>query len=297
MKKILIISLLICTFFVNAKDNLSTDNLQLKNSLLWKITGKQITKPSYLYGTMHLMCDTSTTEKAKVQSAVDATEQLYLEVDLLNPKAMNDLMKMMSEDTKIKDLKDEKKKQQLFELVEKQLGLKSKVVEETTLFTLFSMMAYKATDDCLLPTSAEETLESKFNGDRSRIAGLETMAQQMNFLNESEVASLDNTIIGLQEFDDMKEMYDDMNEYYTSENITELYELMTQPSEAFSQEYIDKMLEILLNKRNKNWVQKIPEIAAKKPTFFGVGAGHLPGLNGVINLLRQDGYTVEAVMD
>lgn len=29
------------------------------------------------------------------------------------------------------------------------------------------------------------------------------------------------------------------------------------------------------------------------PTLFVVGAGHLPGNNGVLNLLKQAGYSVE----
>ena len=297
MKKLLISILLLYSLFVIAKGNYKNDSIQLKNSLLWKITGMEITQPSYLYGTMHLMCDTSTTEKEKVQNAVDATKQLYLEVDMLNPKALKGIMKLMAEEAKIKEIKDLEKKQQLLDLVEKHLGMKSKVVENTTLFTLFSMIAYKATDDCMLPTSAEETLEAKFKNDRSKIAGLETTAQQMKFINDSDVASLENTIIGLQEFDKMKEIYDDMNEFYMSENIMALFDLITKPSEAYTQEYMEKMMEILLVKRNKNWVEQIPEIASEKPTFFGVGAGHLPGENGVINLLRQKGYTVEAVMD
>ena len=32
-----------------------------------------------------------------------------------------------------------------------------------------------------------------------------------------------------------------------------------------------------------------------KPTFFGVGAGHLAGEEGVIKLLRKQGFKVEAV--
>lgn len=297
MIKRLLPILLIFTFVASAKDNLPGSDIQLKNSLLWKITGNEITKPSYLYGTMHLMCDTSTTEKAKVQNAVDATDQLYLEVDMSNPKELSDLMKLMAEEVKIKDIKDLEKKQQLLTLVEKHLGMKSKIIENTTVFAIFSMMAFKAVGACALPTSAEDSLEAKFKHDKSKIAGLETMAQQMQFIRDSGVANLDNTILGLQEFDEMKGIFDDMTQNYHAENITALYAMMTQTSDVYTQEYIDKTMEILLKQRNKNWVKQIPQIANKTPTFFGVGAGHLPGENGVINLLRQAGYTVEAVMD
>ena len=58
--------------------------------------------------------------------------------------------------------------------------------------------------------------------------------------------------------------------------------------------YSTSFLPLLIN-RNKNWIPEISKYAKEKPTFFGVGAGHLPGENGVINLLRKAGYTVKAV--
>lgn len=297
MIKRLLPILLFVTFTVFAKDSSENTGIAFKNSLLWKISGNELTEASYLYGTMHLLCDQSTTNKGKVQNAVDATKQLYLEVDMSNPDEAINMIKLMANDIKIKDLEDKVKKELLLKLTEKHLGMKGHIVENTTLFTIFTMMAYKATDDCMLPSSVEETLIAKFKHDSSKIAGLETMAQQLKFIRDSKLADLDNTIIGLQEFDDMKDIYDDMNEYYMSENITALYTLMTQPSDVYSQEYINNMMEILLEQRNKNWVKQIPQIAIKIPTFFAVGAGHLPGENGVINLLRQAGYSVEAVLD
>jgi uncharacterized protein YbaP (TraB family) len=39
----------------------------------------------------------------------------------------------------------------------------------------------------------------------------------------------------------------------------------------------------------------MPAIIAAKPTFFAVGAGHLPGDKGVLDGLRKLGYTVEGV--
>ncbi|MFK8011097.1 MAG: TraB/GumN family protein [Marinicellaceae bacterium] len=297
MKKLLITCLLLIPFYINAKNNLSKGDVQLKNSLLWEVTGKEITEPSYLYGTMHLICDLSTTNKAKVQKAVDASQQLYLEVDMFDPNQAASIMTALSEGTKIKDIEDQEKKQKLLELSEKHLGMSGSIVENTNLFTIFSMVAFKAMDACAFPTSVEESIESKFDNDRSKIAGLETIAEQMEFIKASEVANLDNTIIGLQEFDNMKIMMKELDALYMSENINGLYTLMTEPSEVYTQEYIDKMMAVLLDKRNKNWVKQIPEIAESQPTFFAVGAGHLPGKNGVINLLREAGYTVKAVME
>ena len=52
---------------------------------------------------------------------------------------------------------------------------------------------------------------------------------------------------------------------------------------------------LLIDNRNADWAAKMPAIMAAKPTFFAVGAGHLAGPKGVLQLLKDAGYTVEAV--
>lgn len=51
-------------------------------------------------------------------------------------------------------------------------------------------------------------------------------------------------------------------------------------------------MEDLLDNRNKAWLQKSLQLK-EIPTLFVVGAGHLPGTNGVLKLLKEKGYTVE----
>ena len=53
--------------------------------------------------------------------------------------------------------------------------------------------------------------------------------------------------------------------------------------------------DVLLNNRNKNWIPIMIKTMKNKATFFGVGAGHLAGEEGVIKLLRKQGFKVEAV--
>ena len=54
--------------------------------------------------------------------------------------------------------------------------------------------------------------------------------------------------------------------------------------------------EALLYARNADWADKIPAIIADKSTLFVVGAAHLPGERGVLELLRAKGYVVEPLM-
>ena len=53
--------------------------------------------------------------------------------------------------------------------------------------------------------------------------------------------------------------------------------------------------DILLYRRNANWVMKLKTLMAGKSLLVAVGAGHLPGEKGVISLLRKAGFTVTPV--
>ena len=59
----------------------------------------------------------------------------------------------------------------------------------------------------------------------------------------------------------------------------------------------DKYEDILLTKRNINWVDQLKSIMQKESVFVAVGAGHLVGEKGLLNLLRKEGYTVEPLIN
>lgn len=53
-------------------------------SLVWEVTGRGLSKPSYFFGTMHLMCAEDAELTETVRSLIKNTDQIYLEVDLDN---------------------------------------------------------------------------------------------------------------------------------------------------------------------------------------------------------------------
>ena len=56
-----------------------------------------------------------------------------------------------------------------------------------------------------------------------------------------------------------------------------------------------KCYEILGAGRNHNWMKKLPEIMNSGSTLIAVGAAHLMGDEGLISLLRKEGYKVEPI--
>lgn len=79
----------------------------------------------------------------------------------------------------------------------------------------------------------------------------------------------------------------EMVDVYRQQDLERMDSLMHK-SDPGMEEYMD----ILLYDRNRRWAQDMPGIMEGKTILFAVGAGHLPGEQGVINLLREKGYKV-----
>ncbi|MBP5338974.1 MAG: TraB/GumN family protein [Prevotella sp.] len=62
-----------------------------------------------------------------------------------------------------------------------------------------------------------------------------------------------------------------------------------------TQKEMDEMEDRTINRRNQQWVQRMPRIMSQKPTLFTFGVGHLLGEKGVLQLLRKGGYKVNPV--
>ena len=54
-------------------------------------------------------------------------------------------------------------------------------------------------------------------------------------------------------------------------------------------------IDIFIEKRNIKWLPKIIDEINNKGTFITVGAGHLPGEKGLINLLRKKGFKLKSI--
>jgi uncharacterized protein YbaP (TraB family) len=94
----------------------------------------------------------------------------------------------------------------------------------------------------------------------------------------------------LNDFDKQKVLFGKMVELYKAQNLNALLDYMVEQSGGID------FSTVLLNQRNHKWIPKIGSIATEKSTFFAVGAGHLPGKDGVLTLLRKAGYRVTAVL-
>lgn len=264
---------------------------KLENSLLWKISGNGIENPSYLYGTMHAVCETNIDEK--VLKAFDETSQLYLEIDMDDPNFQAAMMNglVMKDGKTISSLITEEEAKILDTFLQENVGYNLKMINSFKPIMVSSLYIPKLLD-CDMKAVDMELMQIS-QTQKEEIYGLETVEDQFNAFDkipyaaqaEELMKSAKNNLV--KDKEEMKEML----AIYKSEDI----EAMLAITKKSDNKIMTNFEEDLLIKRNKNWIPVITKATKEKPTFFGVGAAHLAGENGVIKLLRKQGFKVEAV--
>ena len=280
-------ALLLFTLFISLFSNAQ----ELEKSLLWKISGNGLNKPSYLFGTIHLTCDTSLDENTL--NALEATEQLYLELDMDDKSIQMQMMKlmMMKDGAKLSTLLSPEDFKILDEFMKKNLNMSAKLFDSFKPFMISSMLFPKMLD--CKSQSVESELMKITKEQNEEIFGLEKAEDQMKVFDEisyqDQADELLKTVKDNLEKD--KKEFQEMITIYQNKDIEGMLKMMNDSDNKITSENQD----ILLNDRNKNWIPIMVKTMKDKPTFFGVGAAHLAGENGVIKLLRKKGYKVEAV--
>lgn len=260
-----------------------------EKTLLWEVSGKGISKPSFLFGTIHLMCSDELKIPKVVQEKFNTAGKLYLEIDMDDPSMMSEMMAgMQMKDTSTLEKLMGKNFDTVNTVFQKTTGMPLKMLNTAKPFLLMSML-YPSIMGCT-PVSWESGFEKMAKEKGLETEGLEKLSDQMNIFEKIPYKVQSDMLVKMVlNMDSSKKEFFEMMNVYRKKDINQL-NILTSKEDDFG-EYTA----ILLDNRNHNWIPVIGEQAKKMPTFFAFGAGHLGGEKGVIYLLRQAGFTVKPV--
>jgi hypothetical protein len=123
------------------------------------------------------------------------------------------------------------------------------------------------------------------------INGLETAAFQAGLFDSIPYEKQAKELVDyLDSMDENKKITQQLAALYTSQDLDGIQALSDKEDPEMSG-YMD----LLLYNRNKKWAKALDGLLRGKSLLIAVGAGHLPGQQGVIELLRKEGYTVDPV--
>ena len=282
-----LLSFIITCIFANQ----SYTQIPTEKALLWKISGKGIKQPSYLYGTIHVMCPEQIIIDSMIANAFSNSKQLYLEINLDDPNMMVKAMKtmMMPDSCSLEKLVGKADYDSMNTIFKNTAGMPLSLMGKAKPMLLMSAV-FPAILKCN-PDGFEKRFQAMAKEKNMDLKGLETIEYQMRVFDtipfKVQAEMLKNLLYNL---DSARLQFLELAKVYQSKDVNAMQQLTTKDPE------FGKYDVMMLQNRNQNWIPVIIEEAKIKPTFFAVGAAHLGGKNGVIYLLRQQGYKVEAVL-
>lgn len=290
MKNIKLLLILLIGFSLS----LQAQTKKASNSLLWEISGKGLKKPSYLFGTHHLVnakfADTMKVLQEKLKSVDAVVGEILMDSTMqtkLGPFLMmkNNTLDNLLTKAEYKEVEDYfKSKQPDFEL--KQMN-NFKPAMISIMVTLF--------DDPDAQKGMKDGIDvgfqqyAKKNG--KSLLGLETVEYQGALLFDTDLQKQKKALLkSIREIAKTRQKMQELKTYYLAQDIDKL----TTFFKAFDEENKEFMNELLKN-RNKRWLDQLPALMGKQSLFIAVGAGHLLGNEGLIQGLQTLGYTIKPV--
>jgi uncharacterized protein len=285
--KLFLIAVIFSSFYFT-----KTQAQQQDKSLLYEISGNGITQPSYLYGTIHVICKDDFFVTDATKEKFSKAQQVYMEIDMDDPKMMPDMMKSMymTDGTTIKSLLSDTDYQKVSQFFKDTLKMNIAGMDKMKPFMISSMTLPKLLA-CPM-SSYEETFTKMAKTENKEILGLETPQDQFAAIDKMGMKKQADMMLVkmVDDWNEGKATFRNMVKSYKEQDVEKLLEEMGKSKNADSEFQKD-----LLETRNNNWIPKISKIVTEKPTFFAVGAGHLGGEKGVVALLKKQGFTVKAV--
>lgn len=262
-------------------------------ALFWRVDSAQATV--YLLGSIHVADDSFYPLRAEIEQAFAASETLVVEVDINSPQSVASFAQLMQNEAAYsggETLRDHVSKKTYDELQAylKTLGIAPALVENKKPgMVVLTLAAIQAQQAGLNPEQGIDLHFTNAAGSHKKILALETMAEQLKIFLDIEDADL-----LLQD------------SFYALETVQEEMGAMVNAWKQGDEKALHKLLfddvlnenpaiislyEPLYFQRNIKMTNSIKAYLKQKGRYFVVvGAGHLIGEKGIVQLLRNAGY-------
>lgn len=270
---------------------LQTYAQQTPKGLLWEISGNGLSQPSYIFGTIHLICPDIFFVPKGTEEKFKTAQQVFLEIDMDDPQMMMKTQKLMmsADGKKLKDIMKESDYKAFSEYFKKTSGMDVAVFGSAKPMVYMSVALMKSAG-CPMPKSYEEYFVKEAKIEKKEVLGLETIEDQLAVMDKATIEQQVSWLMDAVKETENSKIYAQMIDLYKKQDIEALTKLISEQMVGMK-----GMQDELLVKRNQNWIPVMEQNIRQKSTFFAVGAGHLGGEKGVLKLLQLKGYTMKSL--
>lgn len=263
--------------------------IESNSFLLWKISGKNLKEPGYVFGTIHIQDERVFFLEGKVKGYINQCDAFGLEVLIDEVTPENIQKHLLMKKKTLKDLLTVDEYEQIDHFLKLRTGVGVFFFSRMKPFFLATQIAQLGlAKDRDLPLDLELLKYARDNN--KMVFGIEKFEDQIRAVDKISLEEQTKMLLHSLEDSARENMaIQKIIDAYLSQEIEQLFRLTL--SDAAS----EKFVRIFINERNKRMTSKIIKTLKKQSAFFAVGAAHLGGPGGIIYLLRKKGYTVEPV--
>ena len=272
--------------------------------LLWKVSGNGLGRPSYIFGTHHMAPATMIDQIKGMDEAISGCDIVVGEVEkdsLTSPEVQarmaQDMIAPLDSTLDILLTTEEYRVvEKVFDKYFGTMGVKlsqMKSLKPSAISTqMQAMQALKYFPNFDATNLIDVAVQTRANDAGRPSVGLESVQEQIDLLFNGPLTEQAKGLVEACKQDEFFQVQSAaLVDAYMSQNLDKIFTVMTDATMGGSEEAMDA----LIYNRNRAWTAKLVEMMPERACLVCVGAGHLPGDQGLIQLLRNEGFTVEPV--
>jgi len=289
--------LLLCAHMVSyaANTEINQGRILHPKGLLWKIE-KPGQQPSHIFGTMHVGDPQVTNLAPEVEYAFRNADRFGMEM-LLTLAAEGKIISgsFFNDGRTLKSIMQKDDYRKLLDLLNRRLFLPENMVTNMRPWAVLVLLMMPSPGEADKESALDMMLYRRAAVRKIPLLGLETPEEQLAVFEtlsiEDQVWMLNRSVL---EFNELSEQIPLMLKAYVNRDLEGLVKL--QDKYMYDDSEIDDIfMHELIDKRNIRMVNRMQDFLAQGNAFIAIGALHLPGKDGVLHLLEQQGYRVSSV--
>ena len=271
--------------------------------LLWKVSGNGLGRPSYIFGTHHMAPASMINQISGMDVAIDGCDIVVGEVEkdsLMSPEVQATMAQAMiapldSTLDKLYTSDEYRIVEQVFNKYFGSMGVKlsqMKSLKPNAISTqMQAMQAIKYFPNFDANNLIDVKVQERANEAGRPSVGLESVQEQIDLLFNDPLTVQAQGLLETCKQDEFFQVQSvALCDAYMAQDLDKMLSIMTDATMGGDSE---EAMDALIYNRNRNWVEKLKVMMPERAALVCVGAGHLPGEQGLLQLLRNAGYTVE----
>ena len=271
--------------------------------LLWKVSGNGLGRPSYIMGTYHFAPASMMEKIPGMQQALEGCDIVVGEIkneEMMSPDSQMKMATAMMApaDSTLDKLFTPAEYAVVEAVFNKYFGSMGVTLNQMNMLKpsaisvqMQAIQAVKYFPDFDESALIDMAVQKSANEMGRPSVGLESIDEQIDLLFNGPLSEQAQELLEVCKKDDLFMVQSSaLVEAYMSQDLDKIESVMTNPELGGDDA---EAMDALIYDRNRNWVEKLVKMMPERAALVCVGAGHLPGDQGLLQLLRDRGYTVE----